>query len=198
MRRANEDGPVSGVRSADAPRLERLMSRARVRTGVLIRRGLEAAPVRPERGVQAGGTELVRVAFDLRGRSAGQMRVDGGGHCVIRYNPLLLLRYGDAFLERTVPHEVAHYLAYRRFGRTIRPHGVEWRGIMQQLGAAPTRCHDYDVTGLAARRLRYFDYHCGCADHRLSSIRHNKVADGRRYLCRRCGEVLRPGSRPCD
>jgi SprT protein len=28
--------------------------------------------------------------------------------------------------------------------------------------------------------------------HRLSSIRHNKVAKGQRYLCKRCGEPLKP------
>jgi len=78
-------------------------------------------------------------------------------------------------------------------GPNIRPHGHEWQPIMRQRGAEPTRCHDYDVSGLDARRLKYFDYHCSCMRHQLSSIRHNKVAKGQRYLCKRCGEPLRRG-----
>ena len=138
----------------------------------------------------------VEIRFDLRGKAAGQARIRAAGRYLIRYNLELLKRGGVDFLEQTVPHEVAHVLAYHRHGRDIRPHGAEWKAIMRQLGAEPTRCHDYDVGGLGARQLHYFDYHCGCMLHRLSSIRHNKVAKGQRYLCRRCGEPLQPGPRP--
>jgi SprT protein len=86
---------------------------------------------------------------------------------------------------------VAHVIAHQRFGPRIQPHGPEWRAIMQDLGADPSRCHNYDVSGLAQRRLAYFDYQCGCMTHRLSSIRHNRITRGQRYLCRRCGEPLR-------
>lgn len=140
-------------------------------------------------------SDAVEIRFDLRGKTAGQVRMGPNGRTLIRYNLALLEREGVAFLERTVPHEVAHVLAYRRYGPRIRPHGQEWQRIMRQLGAEPTRCHDYDVSGLPTRRLRYFAYHCACMEHRLSSIRHNKVAKGQRYLCKRCGEALRPGLR---
>lgn len=135
------------------------------------------------------------VRFDLRGKAAGQFRVDGANHCVIRYNLALLARHGEDFLRRTVPHETAHYLAFLLYGRGTRPHGAEWQGLMHSLGADASRCHSYDVSGLAARRLEHFDYHCGCSDHQLTSIRHGRILDGRAYLCRRCGEPLRPGRR---
>jgi SprT protein len=137
-----------------------------------------------------------QIRFDLRGLTAGQLRIDHQGRCIIRYNPALLLRHGEDFLRRTVPHETAHFLAYRLHGRGIRPHGPEWQAIMRRLGADPERCHDYDVDGLAARRLHYFAYHCDCGEHQLSSIRHNKIRRGASYLCRRCGSGLRPGARP--
>jgi SprT protein len=136
------------------------------------------------------------IRFDLRGKSAGQLRIDHHGSCIIRYNLALLDRHGAAFLRDTVPHETAHYVAYRLHGRSIRPHGQEWRQIMQLFGADPSRCHDYDVSGLSTRRLRSFLYHCGCGGHQLSSIRHNRIARGQRYHCRRCGERLRPGPPP--
>lgn len=138
----------------------------------------------------------IEIRFDLRGKSAGQVRICLGGRSLIRYNLELLKRGGGDFLAETVPHEVAHVLAYQRHGPGIRPHGPEWRRIMCALGAEPRRCHDYDVSGLQARTLHYFDYHCGCMAHRLSSIRHNKVAKGQRYLCTHCGEPLRRGRRP--
>jgi SprT protein len=133
------------------------------------------------------------ICFNLRGRAAGQLRIDADGRCAIRYNPTLLLRYGEDFLKRTVPHEAAHFVAYACHGRGIRPHGPEWQAIMSTFGADPERCHDYDVSGLEARRLRSFVYHCRCGDHQLSSIRHNKVRRGARYYCRRCGDLLRAG-----
>lgn len=137
----------------------------------------------------------IEIRFDLRGKTAGQVRIRARGEYLIRYNLELLERGGADFIQRTVPHEVAHVLAYHRYGKRIRPHGPEWQRIMRQLGAEPTRCHDYDVSGLSARKLTYFRYHCGCMEHQLSSIRHNKVAKGQHYLCKRCGEPLQPGRR---
>lgn len=135
----------------------------------------------------------IEIRFDLRGKTAGQVRIRARGQYLIRYNLELLKRGGADFIDRTVPHEAAHVLAYHRHGPGIRPHGPEWQRIMHQLGAEPTRCHDYDVSGLSARKVAYFHYHCGCMEHQLSSIRHNKVAKGQRYLCKRCGEPLRCG-----
>jgi len=136
---------------------------------------------------------LPRVAFDLRGQAAGQFRVGAGGEPLIRYNRTLLARYPSEFLAQTVPHEVAHYLAHLRFGRTVRPHGAEWQEIMRGLGADPKRCHDFDVTGLTTRRIRRHLYHCRCGEHALTSIRHHRILRGASYVCRSCGQPLRPG-----
>jgi SprT protein len=181
---------VSETQSPRAARStdEHLIRQARERTRSLLEHGL----------ARLGGSAAaarIEVRFDLRGQTAGQVRIQSRGGYLIRYNLELLRRGGDDFLARTVPHEVAHVLAHQHFGATIRPHGREWQSIMRALGAEPTRCHDYDVTGLAQRRLSYFDYHCGCTDHRLTSIRHNRIAKGQRYHCRRCGEPLQRGRR---
>jgi SprT protein len=134
-----------------------------------------------------------RIVFDLRGQAAGQFRIAAGGEPCIRYNQVLLARHPREFLAQTVPHEVAHYLAFLRFGRDIRPHGREWQQIMRGLGADPRRCHDFDVTGLTTRRIRRHLYHCRCGDHALSSIRHHRILRGASYVCRSCGQALRPG-----
>lgn len=133
------------------------------------------------------------IRFDIRGRAAGQARFGRAMPWVIRYNPVLLAQNTDAFLAETVPHEVAHLAAFARYGSHIRPHGPEWRALMGYFGAAPQRCHRYDVAGIAPRRQQEFSYHCRCRNHVLSSIRHNRIAAGRIYLCRQCLAPLRPG-----
>ena len=131
------------------------------------------------------------IRFDLRGRAAGMVLFRPGRVTVIRYNHTLLNENGDAFIARTVPHEVSHLVARERYGPTIRPHGEEWREIMAFFGADTSRCHDFPVNAKNGRRMRYFDYRCGCREHRLSAIRHHRSLEGTEYLCRRCGSPLR-------
>lgn len=135
----------------------------------------------------------VEIRFDLRGQAAGQARMPIRGRPVIRYNPLLLEENTLDFLGRTVPHETAHVIANRLFGPRIRPHGPEWVEVMNLFGADPQRCHDYDVERAATRRLRRHTYHCGCREHALSSIRHNRILAGQTYICRSCRRALKPG-----
>jgi len=133
---------------------------------------------------------MPNVRFDLRGTSAGQMRVTDGGDCLIRYNARLLERYPRTFLSQTVPHETAHLVAFGLFGPQVPPHGCEWRAIMVLFGASPERCHSYRVDGLQVRHLRRYDYRCACRTHQLTSIRHNRIRAGQVYRCRQCGQPL--------
>ncbi|NCA88240.1 MAG: hypothetical protein EOM92_04790 [Gammaproteobacteria bacterium] len=137
-------------------------------------------------------TPRVEIRCDLRGRGAGQVRRQAGQLWTVRYNPALLARHGEDFLARTVPHEVAHIIAFHRHGPRIQPHGPEWQAIMRLFGVPPTRCHDYDVSDLQTRTLDRFPYRCGCRSHLLTSIRHHRIQRGQRYLCRACGQALVP------
>lgn len=134
------------------------------------------------------------IRFDLRGKTAGQLRIEPDGSLRIRYNPVILTRQPDAFVAQTVPHEAAHLVAFRLYGTAIKPHGIEWRRIMLFFGARPERCHRYAVEGLATRQIRRYDYHCQCQTHRLTSIRHHRILKGQIYRCRRCGEALQYGT----
>lgn len=137
---------------------------------------------------------VLEISFDLRGTMAGQVRLSARGPLRIRYNAQLLAENGAAFLARTVPHEVAHVVARAAFGNRIRPHGPEWREVMEFFGADATRTHRYDTSRVATRQLRRFDYRCACRQHRLTSIRHRRVLEGQVYVCRHCGEQLTPTS----
>ncbi len=135
---------------------------------------------------------LPHIRFDLRGQAAGQYR--GHPRPCIRYNLELARHQFDAFLRRTPGHEVAHYIIHQMHPRRrIRPHGPEWRKLMESLGLDPSRCHEFDTGMVPTRRQRRFPYHCGCRTHELSATRHNRMRRGQaEYHCASCGERLEP------
>jgi SprT protein len=174
MQRDRDQGNEAGN-----PALERATVK---RTGALV----AAAAIHFRRKIAAP-----EVTFDLRGRSAGQVRVAPGRRCLVRYNLVLLLRHPREFLAQTVPHEAAHVVVFALHGPGCKPHGPEWQGIMRLFGARPERCHGFEVEDLQTRRLQLYDYRCQCRAHRLSSIRHRRAEAGQTYLCRYCGHPLR-------
>ena len=155
-------------------------ARRRVREYVGIARGL---------GI---GLPEVEVVFDLKGQAAGQARLGDGSRPRIRLNPVLLAENGGAFLEHTIPHEVAHLAVFYHYRRRVRPHGPEWQRIMRRFGAEPRATHTFDVSNARTRRLRTFRYACTCREVELTSIRHNRARRGVRYYCNSCGGRLRP------
>jgi SprT protein len=84
------------------------------------------------------------LVYQQRGTSAGTAWLEKNE---IRLNPVLLLENQQAFIDEVVPHELAHLLVWKHFGR-VAPHGKEWKWMMES------------VLGVPARRT-----------HRLNSIR---------------------------
>lgn len=130
--------------------------------------------------------ERPQVRLDLRGQKAGVAYLQRN---LLRFNAQLYQENREDFLRQTVPHEVAHLLAEALYGSRIRPHGREWQGLMTGLFGLPAnRCHDYAVP--QRRGTRYL-YRCGCPDGiPFTAQRHALVRRGRRYSCRRCGDML--------
>lgn len=133
----------------------------------------------------------VPVLFDLRGRSAGMYRIKSGQR-QIRYNPHVFAKYFEDNLAVTVPHEVAHYVVDCLYGmRKARPHGAEWKAVMQGFGAEASRTCRYDFSGIPVKSEKRYGYHCGCKTHQLSARRHNRVLKKRmHYACKTCGGKL--------
>jgi SprT protein len=131
---------------------------------------------------------LPSVSYQQRGTSAGSAYLQ---HWQIRINPVLLLENQQAFIAQVVPHELAHLLTYRQFGR-VAPHGKEWRWMMAQiLGVEPSRTHQFAITSVQSVT---YPYHCACREHQLTVRRHNRVLRQQaQYRCRHCGETLQPG-----
>jgi SprT protein len=115
-----------------------------------------------------------------------------GDERVIRFNPWIFAKYPEDSFANTVPHEVAHYVADCCYGlRRIKPHGAEWKSIMQLFGADSRATSRYSLEGIPQRRMTRFAYHCACKIHELSSQRHHRIRRGvAEYRCRSCGSLL--------
>ena len=151
----------------------------------------------------------IDVVFDIKGRAAGMyhsvstfnnktinnktisflpLAIIRKRKPKIRFNPWLFAKYPEESWTNTIPHEVAHYIADSRYDfNNIKPHGLEWRRIMQDFGAEPLVYGDYSLEGIPVRRVRRFAYRCACRQVELTSIRHRRIQEDRQqYHCRHC------------
>ncbi len=113
--------------------------------------------------LQQGAPELaarVVVEWSARLRTAA-------GRAEYRASQVLLncrlCAHGEAEVDRTLRHELAHLLAQSRAGRRrLAPHGIEWRRACADLGIADeTRCHNLPFpTRRQARRYLYICTNC--------------------------------------
>lgn len=129
-----------------------------------------------------------KLLYQQRGTAAGTAWLQ---HWEIRLNPVLLLENQQAFVNEVVPHELAHLLVWKQFGR-VAPHGKEWKWMMESvLGVPAQRTHQFEI---ASVRSRTFPYFCRCQQHHLTVRRHNRVMRGEsEYRCVHCGDRLSPG-----
>lgn len=127
------------------------------------------------------------VNFNQRGKVAGSARLQGWE---VRFNPVLLAENPAEFLTEVVPHEVAHLLTFKLFGR-VKPHGPEWQTMMTQVFGIPARTtHHFDTQSVQGKT---FPYTCACCEHQLTVRRHNKVLRQQAiYHCTQCRQPLMP------
>ncbi|EXU74158.1 SprT family zinc-dependent metalloprotease [Erwinia papayae] len=131
------------------------------------------------------------LVYQQRGTTAGTAWLQ---QWEIRLNPVLLMENQQAFIDEVVPHELAHLLVWKYFGR-VAPHGKEWKWMMENvLGVAAQRTHQFEISSVSRRS---FPYRCGCQQHQLTIRRHNRVVRGEsEYRCVHCGERLCAGNFP--
>jgi predicted SprT family Zn-dependent metalloprotease len=100
---------------------------------------------------------------------------------LVTLNPRLR-EFGEAEVDRTLRHELAHLLAHHRAGRRrIAPHGPEWQRACRDLGLQDEkRCH---TLPLPRRELaaRYF-YRCPACEQEVKRVR----PFGRKTACLDC------------
>jgi predicted SprT family Zn-dependent metalloprotease len=122
------------------------------------------------------GLRAEKLATRLRVDWNDRMRTTVGRadfeRCLILLNPALQ-KFGDAEIDRTLRHELAHLLAHFRSRRRIPPHGPQWQKACCDLGIPGERAgHTLPLIGRALRRR--FVYRCAhCQRHfpRVHQIR---------------------------
>lgn len=129
------------------------------------------------------GMPSVGVIFNIKGAVAGQACYNKN---LIRYNPVLAAENFQTFLTRTVPHEVAHFVA--RWVYDDHGHKSGWKIVMRRFGVKDIgRCHSYDTRNTRVT----FTYKCACSTTQFTKNRHTRSQDDRTYFCRKCKAVFK-------
>ncbi len=71
---------------------------------------------------------VVKVKQERKTRHGDYKRLPNGRHQITVNSNLNTYRFLITLL-----HEIAHFEAYKRFGKTIKPHGIEWKKTFQHL-----------------------------------------------------------------
>ena len=130
-----------------------------------------------------------QVRFDIRGNTAGQFKRSENA---IRYNFGIIEQNYEKFLARTVAHETAHAIQYK-ISYSAKPHGSEWKRVMQFFGVPSTRCHNYDLS-VVKSTVQKFPHACACKDNNIRMVGkkvHMKILVGSRYTCSKCHTALK-------
>lgn len=134
--------------------------------------------------VPLGYVELagrVKVCWNARMRSTAGLAYPGKG--LIKLNPRLR-EFGEAEVDRTLRHELAHLLAHFRAGRRrIAPHGREWRKACADLGMPDeARCHTLPLPRRTLARKHI--YRCPACGVELRRVRPMRRATACLTCCR--------------
>jgi SprT protein len=143
-----------------------------------------------------------KVEFDIRGQDAGRAYFPITNRAFqkfrykkpqtqIKFNEKLLEKNPQTFLDSIVAHECAHLIAYELFGAKVKPHGEEWKSIMQGLFEVDASVqHNLDVSEVVNKP---YIYNCSCMGEgiALSNRQHKSAQRGSIYLCKKCKSKLK-------
>lgn len=122
------------------------------------------------------------IVFDVTGRDAGRAHIYDWS---VDFNRVLLVENEEDFLERTVPHEIAHLIDYKvnpkNFeciaGTKRKLHGQTFKFIMTHvLGAKDAnRCHTYDTSNTRRKKNTVkYQYRCTCGCDNIIELGHKR------------------------
>ena len=123
------------------------------------------------------------IAVGLRGRAAGKACYPS---LDIKYNERLFLENSQAFVDDTVPHEVAHIIVFQLFGPQVAGHGKEWKDVMKALGKAPSTYHSFSTINTGIHVGKRIVSSCG---HRIFLLSPSQTESAR--FCNECKRSLR-------
>lgn len=110
-----------------------------------------------------GKMDHIDIRYDLRGRAAGM--AGGARRCCLtgkvtglylRFNREAIAKDWDMMVQQTIPHEVAHIVAYSFPQLGADHHNWKWAEIDRSLGGTGARCHSLKLT--PARQVSRYTY----------------------------------------
>lgn len=137
--------------------------------------------------------DIPKLVYKQIGRTAGRAFLSSWK---IILNPDFLKNgHLEDMINRTLPHEIAHLVAYKLFGD--HGHGRGWKMVMRALGLEPNRCHTYSLEGVRTRSRVKYESRCPvCNDSLLiTAYRARQIQAGRIVYCaktRMCRIMKKP------
>ena len=130
----------------------------------------------------------VRVTFDLKGLCCGKAEVrshpERGKTYMLSFNDEALKKDWEGMVTSTIPHEVAHLVAFADPSLKADGHNRAWKRIAISLGDSERgkTCHNIDLK--PARRGRRYRYFVNGNVVILSSKQHIETQSGKKmYFC---------------
>lgn len=123
--------------------------------------------------------DCVKIQFNLKGKTSAQACMKGLTEYRLRFNREAIEKHWDEMVNKTIPHEVAHLIAWMCPQLRASGHNKVWKRICVELGGTGRRCHNYDLT--PARKTKKYLYNVNGAEYKVGSRVHNKIQMGRLY-----------------
>lgn len=121
--------------------------------------------------------DQVDIRFTIKGRTAGKAGKERGRY-YLDFNREAIRDHWDEMLKVTIPHEVAHIVAYAKPALRAKGHNKYWRKIDLMLGGDGTRTHTMGLS--RARKTMWYVYEVpGVGRVELGAVRHNRLMRGK-------------------
>ncbi|MDR2080637.1 MAG: SprT-like domain-containing protein [Campylobacteraceae bacterium] len=132
------------------------------------------------------------IKINLKGsRLIGQCVKEGKKSYIIRLHAKLLNEFKQTYIKDVLTHEFAHAVQMELFLKS-KPHGREWKSIVENLSGAPYKKSNIDYRLRNSRTMKTYLYTCACGEHHITAVRHNKITRNIMiYKCKKCKEVIK-------
>ncbi len=144
-----------------------------------------------------GEMPKVTIRYDIRGKTAGvagckRNRLTGEAvDLYLRFNREAIEKNWDEMVTETIPHEVAHLVAYAFPRLGADNHNYAWKRISQSLGCSGARCHKMELT--PGRKTNRFIYVTERGEEVVVGPKHHSGLQSGKYgflRSRRTGERI--------
>jgi predicted SprT family Zn-dependent metalloprotease len=116
----------------------------------------------------------IEIRYDLKGRAAGQAGRRAGVYFV-RFNKEAMQVNWEHMVQETIPHEIAHIVAFAMPQLGATGHNSQWRAISQTLGCKGARCHTMKLTPAKRRDIKRFVYEMDGKEFLVGPKHHNLI-----------------------